>query len=82
MRKQKYPHIFIDGEELKWCPYHRQYHLLQEFNKNSNAKDGLQAYCLKASVEKNLAWREKNRSHVRCYQRKYQVTYYANKKSV
>lgn len=74
-------HIIEDGIELKWCPYHQQYHPISEFSKNSTSKDGLQGYCIKASVEKNLTWRNKNREHIRRYQQKYQVTYLANKKN-
>ena len=64
----KYPHIFVDGVELKKCRYCDTYLPLDNFGLASKNIDGLQYKCNGCTK----AYQQENKSRIQNYCKEYQ----------
>ena len=58
-------------DEAKRCSHCGKLKPLEEFNKRSRSKDGLQHYCRECQRAANREWYDANRVHVKHYRREY-----------
>lgn len=63
-----------NDNEMKWCPYHKEYHPRSEFGVNNTNKDGLHQWC-RAAVSEYFKERYKD-PEVKEKRKRYALDYY------